>query len=944
MSRRKVVVKVARKRAESAETKPKKAKSPASKAKSASKGKAAETGAAAAPRAARAGATRDLVIVESPKKAKSINKFLGSAFVVKASMGHVRDLPARKLGIDIEGGFEPTYEIMSDKKDTIDDLRKEADRARTVYMATDPDREGEAIAWHLQAALDLPDDRVRRVMFYEITEKAVKEAFNHATDINIDKVNAQQARRLLDRVVGYEVSPLLWKKVYRGLSAGRVQSVAVRLIAEREKDIAAFVSEEYWKITATLATDSAVAKRVAEELAKSQPKAEDDDAPFDEDDETPPETPKTKYVLPELAFEALLTQWKGKTLKFGGGAEGDSISDQAQAEAIVKALENAAWSVDSVEQEDRNDRADAPFKTSTLQQQAAIRLRWSGKRTMKVAQELYEGIDVGGDGPVGLITYMRTDSLRVSEDAIRGVREMIDSKYGPKYLPEKPNRFAAGKLAQEAHEAIRPTELKYDPEKVKNTLSADQYKLYSLIYRRFVASQMTPAIFAFTNVKVKADEGTFSAQGKILKFDGYRRVLASAGRQEDAVLPDLSVGQKLHKARLAPSQHRTQPPPRYSEATLIKALEKESIGRPSTYAPIIETIQTKKYVEQKERRFHATNLGMAVTDLLVKHFPKIMDVKFTAKMEDDLDRIAEHEANMTAILEDFYGPFHQTLKVAEKEMERAALPSDVKCPECGAPMQIKFSSKGDFLGCSRYPDCKTSQPLSGERKKAEVTEFSCGKCGKPLLKRENKRGEYLACSGYPDCKEIYNIGADGQPVPAAQETEYACDKCGKPMILRTSARGPFFGCSGYPKCRNLLPADDQGRPIRPVVVNIPCPKCSGPMTIKQGKRGSFLGCSNYPKCRGTAQITDEMKEANPELAAPPPVARKGPDFKSVTPEEKCPECDGDMTVRAGRRGFFLGCSKYPKCKGTKEPGPITLSRIQAAIDEAEAAAPEGSGE
>jgi DNA topoisomerase-1 len=933
---------VARKRVESTDTSPKKAKKPAAKAKAASKSEEASTGAASSARAARSGATRDLVIVESPKKAKSINKFLGSAFVVKASMGHVRDLPTRKLGIDVEHGFEPTYEIMSDKKDTIEDLRKEADRARTVYMATDPDREGEAIAWHLQAALELPDDRVRRVMFYEITEKAVKEAFNHATDINHEKVNAQQARRILDRVVGYEVSPLLWKKVFRGLSAGRVQSVAVRLIAEREKEIAAFVSEEYWKITATLSTNEAVAKRVAEELSKSKAKA-DDDTPFDEDDDEPAaDQPKQKYVLPEFAFEALLTQWKGKSLKFGGGAEDESISSEEKAQSIIKILETAAWSVESVDQEDRNDRPDAPFKTSTLQQQAAIRLRWSGKRTMKVAQELYEGIDVGGDGPVGLITYMRTDSLRVSDDALKAVREMIGSKYGPNYLPAKPNSYAAGKLAQEAHEAIRPTELKYDPDKIKSALSVDQYKLYSLIYKRFVASQMTPAIFAFTNVKVKAADGIFSAQGKILKFDGYRKVLASAGRQEDAVLPDLAAGQKLHKARVAPSQHRTQPPPRFSEATLIKALEKESIGRPSTYAPIIETIQAKKYVEQKERRFHATNLGMVVTDLLVKHFPKIMDVKFTAKMEDDLDRIAENEANMTSILEDFYGPFHETLKVAEQQMERAALPSDVKCPDCGAPMQIKFSSKGDFLGCSRYPECKATQPLSGERKKAELTEFSCGKCGKPLLKRENKRGEYLACSGYPDCKEIYNIGADGQPVPAAQETEYSCDKCGKPMILRTSARGPFFGCSGYPKCRNLLPADDQGRPIRPVVVNFPCPKCSGPMTIKQGKRGSFLGCANYPKCRGTAQITDEMKEANPELAVTPPAAKKGPDLKSVKPEEKCPECEGDMTVRAGRRGYFLGCAKYPKCKGTKEPGPITLSRIQAAVDEAEAAPSESA--
>ena len=928
---------MAKKRAQASESTPKRATKATAKAKTTARKTVARSDTDAADSPVKGGRKRDLVIVESPKKAKSINKFLGSAFVVKASMGHVRDLPARKLGIDIEHGFEPTYEIMSDKEGTIEDLRKEADRSGTVYMATDPDREGEAIAWHLQAALELPDDRVRRVMFYEITEKAVKEAFNHATDIDIDKVNAQQARRLLDRVVGYELSPLLWKKVTRNLSAGRVQSVAVRLIAEREKDINAFVSEEYWRITATLASNEAVASRVADELARIKAKAEEDDAPFDDEEEAPPDVPKTKYVLPEGAFDAHLTQWKGVSLKFGGGREDETISNEARATEILEALAKAVWSVESVEQEDRNDRPDAPFKTSTLQQQAAIRLRWSGKRTMKVAQELYEGIDVGGDGPVGLITYMRTDSLRVSDDAVRSVRELVADRYGPRYVPEKPNRYAAGKLAQEAHEAIRPTELGYDPERIKGALSADQYKLYSLIYRRFVASQMTPAVFAFTNVKVRAGDGLFSAQGKILKFDGYRKVLSPAGRQEDAVLPDLAVSQKLHKARLGSSQHHTQPPPRYSEATLIKALEKESIGRPSTYAPIIETIQAKKYVEQKERRFHATNLGMVVTDLLVKHFPKIMDVKFTAKMEGDLDRIAEHEENMTSVLEEFYVPFHETLKIAEKEMERAFLPSDVKCPDCGAPMQIKFSSKGDFLGCSRYPECKATQPISGERKKAEVTEFSCGKCGKPLLKRENKRGEYLACSGYPDCKEIYNISADGQPVPAAQATEYSCDKCGKPMILRTSARGPFFGCSGYPKCRNLLPADEQGRPIRPITVEVPCPKCKGPMTIKQGKRGSFLGCANYPKCRGTAQITDEMKAANPELAVELPVAKKGPDLKSVQPEEKCPECEGDMTVRQGRRGFFLGCAKYPKCKGTKEPGPITLSRIQAAIDEAEVA-------
>jgi DNA topoisomerase-1 len=666
---------------------------------------------------------------------------------------------------------------------------------------------------------------------------------------------------------------------------------------------------------------------VAKELAKQKTKNEAEEIEEDPDAETPAEV-SIKYELPDDAFQAELAEWEGAKAEIGNGVKANDI---------LKVLEKSDWSVASVEQKDSNSRPEAPFKTSTLQQQAAIRMRWSGTKTMKIAQELYEGIDVGGEGPIGLITYMRTDSLRVSNDAIRSVREMIENNFGPKYVPGKPNSYASSQLAQEAHEAIRPTELQYDPEKIKGYLSNDQYKLYNLIFRRFVASQMTPAVFAVTDVKIQAGPGIFKSQGKILKFDGYRKVLPPSSRQEDTMLPNLAVKQKLHPAKIDPTQHFTQPPSRFSEATLTKALEKENIGRPSTYAPIIKTIQERGYVEQKERRFFATPLGMVVTDLLVEHFPKIMDVKFTAQMEGELDQIAENKADMTSVLREFYDPFHQALKVAETEMQRASLPSDVKCPDCGAPMLIKFSSKGQFLGCSKYPDCKATQPLSGERKKAEATDFSCAKCGKPLLKRENKRGEYLACSGYPTCKEIYNIAADGTPVPSIVETEHKCDKCGKPMILRSGSRGPFFGCSGYPKCRNILNADEQGNPIRPVTVNFPCPKCNGPMTIKQGKRGSFLGCANYPKCRGTAQITDDMKAENPELAAPAPVVKKGPDLKSVVAEEPCPECNGTMTVRAGRRGYFLGCAKYPKCKGTKEPGPVTMSRIQAVVDEAEAA-------
>ncbi len=852
----------------------------ASGAASASKAKTAKTADDTPPVGSRG---RSLVIVESPKKAKSINKFLGSKFVVKASMGHVRDLPKRTLGLDVIRGYTPSYEIMTAKKDTISELKREAAKADTIYLATDPDREGEAIAWHLQEALDLPDDRVRRVMFYEITEKAVREAFNHVGPIDMDKVNAQQARRFLDRFVGYELSPLLWKKVARHLSAGRVQSVAVRLIADREKEIKAFVSEEYWRITAQLSPAG---------------KAEEADR-----------------------FSAELSTWKGE--KFSAKVEDD-------ARAVRDALAASDFKVLEVEEVEKLDKPDAPFKTSTLQQQAAIRLRFSGKRTMKVAQELYEGIDVGGDGPSGLITYMRTDSLRVSDDFVKEVRDQIQSQYGDRYLPAKPNKYAAGKQAQEAHEAIRPTDLSLSPEAIKAKLSIDQYKLYSLIYRRFVASQMTPAVFAVTNVSIEAGDGLFKTQGKILKFDGHRKVLAPAGKQEDALLPALAVGMALDLHDLNPTQHFTQPPPRFTEAALIKALEKENIGRPSTYAPIIQTIQDRLYVEQKERRFFATDLGMIVTDVLVEYFPKIMDFKFTANMEDELDEIASAKVDMVKVLDDFYHPFQEELKQATANMPRVSVPSSEKCNECGAPMVVKFSKTGQFLGCSRYPECKATRPMDGSARPAAVeTEHKCPKCGKPLMLRESKRGPFLSCSGYPGCKEAFNLDpVTNLPVPSVVETEHVCDKCGKPMALRQGSRGAFLGCTGYPKCRNTMPVDDAGKPVVPVKVDVKCEKCGGPMGLKQGRRGAFLGCLNYPKCRSTAPIPDDMKEQLGEAATAAP-ASSGPDLKTIVPVEVCDDCGGPMTVRRGRRGFFLGCAKYPKCKGTKEPGEATMEKITA---------------
>ena len=874
----------------------KKTKAPATPAKPKAKAKVkAKAKAQAKPAATRAASFvpgdapsgRALVIVESPKKARSINKFLGPSYVVKASMGHVRDLPDRKLGLDVANNYAATYEITKDKKATINELKREAAKASIVYLATDPDREGEAIAWHLQEALEIPDDRVRRVTFHEITERAVKEAFKHVGPINMDLVNAQQARRFLDRFVGYQLSPLLWKKIARHLSAGRVQSVAVRIIADREKEIRAFVSEEYWRITAHVSPAGST--------------AEGD------------------------RFEAALAEWRGSKFE---------ATNETDARAIRDALASAPYSVATVEESQKLDRADPPFKTSTLQQQGAIRLRFSGKRTMKIAQELYEGIEVDGTGPVGLITYMRTDSLRVSDEATTAVRELIVREYGDRYLPAKPHRYAAGKSAQEAHEAVRPTDLAFHPDAVKNRLTHDQYKLYSLIYRRFVASQMNPAIFAVTNVSVVAGEGLFKAQGKVMKFDGYRRVLPPSGKQEDQLLPNLNVGQALDLHALDPSQHFTQPPPRYSEATLIKALEKENIGRPSTYAPIITTIQSRNYVELKERRFFATDLGMIVTDQLVEHFPKILDLKFTAHMEDELDDIASAKEEMVKVLNEFYHPFQEALKLAETRMERVSVPSSEVCHVCGAPMVVKFNKAGQFLGCSKYPECRATRRMDGTaRPEALETEHKCPKCGKPLLLREGKRGPFLSCSGYPGCKESFNIDDGGNPVPSVVETDHVCDKCGKPMAMRQGSRGAFLGCTGYPKCRNTVPVDDKGQPAQTVKVDVKCEKCGGPMGLKQGRRGAFLGCLNYPKCRSTAPLSDELKAQLPEAATAPSAPSGANDLKAVEVEETCENCGGAMLVRRGRRGFFLGCAAYPKCKGTCEPGDVTKARIAAVTGE-----------
>ena len=689
-----------------------------------------------------------LVIVESPKKAKSIDKFLGGDYVVKASMGHVRDLPKRKLGLDVSHGYAPSYEVVPAKKDTIGELKRAAARAEHGLPGDRPRPRGRGHRLAPPAGAgdprrpgpprDLPrDHRARR-------QGGLRPRLGDQHGPGQRPAGAAVPRPLR----GLPAQPAALEEDHAEPERGRVQSVAVRLIADRERDIRAFVSEEYWKIAATVSPAGSA--------------AESD------------------------RFKAALVEFDGA--KF-------DAKNEADAHAVRDALQSSPFVVSKVDEVEKLDKADPPFKTSTLQQQAAIRLRFSGKRTMKVAQELYEGIDVDGSGPVGLITYMRTDSLRVSDEAMTAVREKIGAEFGDRYLPAKPIRYAAGKLAQEAHEAIRPTDLAFTPDRIKGHLSHDQFRLYQLIYARFLASQMAPAVYTVTDVAITAGAGLFKAQGKILRFDGHRRVWPPGGKTDDELLPALSAGQALDLHSLDATQHFTQPPPRFSEATLIKALEKEAIGRPSTYAPIIQTIQDRQYVEQKDRRFHATDLGMVVTDYLVQRFPKILDLKFTAHMEDELDGIASAKEDMVKVLDEFYYPFQDDLKSAEQQGEKIQILTEETCHVCGAPMALKFGRTGRFLSCSKYPECKATRPIGGQpRAEAVASEHACPKCGKPLMIRENKRGEkFLSCSGYPECKESFNIDEAGNPVPSVRETEYTCDKCGKPMVLRNGPAGPVPG-------------------------------------------------------------------------------------------------------------------------------------------------------
>ena len=736
---------------------------------------------------------KSLVVVESPAKARTISRILGSNYDVKASIGHVRDLPKRDLGIEVDDGFLPKYVVPKDKARTVKEIRDAAQKAGSVYLATDPDREGEAIAWHLLEAADLDALSLHRVVFHEITPEAVQEAFEHPRDIDMKLVDAQQARRVLDRLVGYRLSPFLWTKVRRGLSAGRVQSVAVRLVVEREREIQAFTRQEFWTIDA--------------ELEKPQ-------------------------VSP--SFRARLHGYAGKKQKI-------EIANEAEAQRLVALLQSAAYRVLSVQTKTQPRRPAAPFITSTLQQEASRKLGFSTKRTMQIAQQLYEGIQLGPEGEAGLITYMRTDSTNVAASAQQEARAYITERFGREFLPSTARVYTKKvKGAQEAHEAVRPTHVRREPEAVRRYLNNDQFRLYNLIWQRMVASQMADALFDVTTVDVEATPSDgrnpllLRATNTQLQFAGFRQVYIE-GRDDDTEedlgknpLPALSEADVLHALGFFPEQHFTEPPPRYTEATLIKALEEKGIGRPSTYAPTMSTIQDRGYIEKDGRYLKPSELGFVVNDLLVEHFPDFVDVGFTAGMEDELDDIADGDRRWQPVVEQYYRPLETALTVAKDAAPKQVETTDVKCPECGRPMLIRWGRRGRFLACSGFPECKGTLPLEGEEQQEapEATDEKCPECGSLMLIKSGRYGRFLACSRYPECK-----GRKALTVT----TGVRCPKDGGELLERRSRRGRiFYGCSNYPKCEFTT----WTRPLAE-----PCPNCGGLITAERDGKAKCTACN-----------------------------------------------------------------------------------------------------
>jgi len=890
------------------------------------------------------------IIVESPTKTRTLARFLGSSYKLLASMGHVRDLPEDELAVDVERDFAPQYEIIPGKKKIIQQLKKELQGISEVYLASDPDREGEAIAWHLAQVLQLSSPR--RIEFNEITEEAVKRALTQPREIDLRRVNAQQARRILDRLVGYQISPLLWKKLAGRsgavLSAGRVQSAALRLICEREREIAAFQPEEYWTLEVEL---------------------------------TPSEGPPAP-------FKASVRSRNGEELE---------LKKEEQVKPLVAELEQLAYAVASVEKKERLRHPQPPFITSTLQRQAANELRFSARKTMQIAEQLYQGVELGPEGTVGLITYIRTDSTRVAEQAVAQAREYIARHFGEAYL----GAGARGKTvkgAQEAHEAIRPTSIERTPESVRPYLDKDQAALYELIWRRFLASQMAPAKFEQITVDITAsgtparketelsskdekDENAsfvtyaLRATGSTMLFAGFLAIMPEKNGEdiEAEILAALQPAQPLQLLGVLPEQHFTKPPARYTEATLIQALEEKGIGRPSTYATIIETLRQRKYVRMRERAFVPTTVGFAVNDYLTDYFPHIVDIEFTSRVEEDLDKVEEGDVNWIELLRRYYEDLQQQLEAASRN--EAPVLEGQTCPRCGGRLLVRYSLHGKFAGCENFPKCDYTVDLSpkpGAKEAAEPVGRDCPQCGAPLVYRAGWRGQrFIACSGFPKCAYKEQMGAGGTAVllaMPAQKTEIRCAKCGAPMLIRHSQRGPFLGCSHFPRCRYTMPierlavTEEEGTNERPaealegqetplqanedalaptiqtnleetneavmrtempetplvpqalgatqpkMALDIRCDECGAPMTVRRGRKGLFVACTNYPRCKATKPISVAYKAGYPK----PEAQKLG---------QACPECGRELLIRQGPRGPFVGCSGFPKCRYVRELAP-----------------------
>ena len=848
--------------------------------------------------------SKSLVIVESPAKAKTIEKYLGKGFDVRASVGHIMDLPKKDIGVELEHRtFEPTLIVSPGKEKVVEQLKKLAAKADEIYLAPDPDREGEAIAAHLAIQLGTTAKerkKIRRVTFNEITKKAVQEAFKHARDVDQDLVDAQQTRRVLDRLVGYQISPLLWDKVRRGLSAGRVQTVAVRLIVEREREIGAFQPVEYWTLDALLHPEKQADK----------------------------------------SFKARFIGIDGDPARVSNGQDKDgkaqflsnALAGKQQMDEVLAALQKAKWSLASVQAREQQRKPLPPFITSQLQRDASNKLGFNVRRTMGVAQRLYEGVEIGAEGTTGLITYMRTDSPRVAPEAIAGAREWVGKELGAKYLPSTPNLYKGKKAAQDAHEAIRPTDPSRTPESIASYLSDEQLKLYRLIWQRFVASQMVPAISDVTTANIAAFSSAtgktydFRASGSVLRFDGFLKVYEVSEDKKDEddesanKLPSLDGVKTLEQEMLDEEQHFTQPPPRYNEASLVKELEERGIGRPSTYASIISTIQDREYVVKhggSRGRFYPTEIGVVVCDLLVKNFPYIFDTKYTAKLEEELDDIEEGKEKWTVLLNGFYDHFEDELKDAGKNMEdvkRMEVETGEKCELCGSPLLLKWGKFGTFFACSAYnkkdpssctftkeniaakPDLNTP-----EAQEAGETEEYCENCGRVMVLRRGLFGPFMSCPGYnedPPCKTFRKLSQKQQQKPP-EPTGEDCPQCGKPLVLRQGAYGEFVSCSGYPKCKYVK---------QNLIEGMKCPKCgTGDLAERKARRGNvFWGCTNYPKC----DFTSNLK----------PVAKK------------CPECKSPYLVeKTLKSGIFLECPNKkkaaeeetaPKKRAAKKAAPV----------------------